>query len=1265
MRALVTALGALLSCVLLSLTTLAAVAHAQEPEGEGKERTRLNLRVTADKVSLEEIGRLVPAVGNYTLPPGFRLDKFVASGPLEQLSIEFEVVSRSGDIAGQLVADVTAPRRAVNGTVRMKGLNLARLLDRRSLPAEVTATATIDLRFDEVDGRTSITGTYRANGSRVTVANFLVTDFVVRGRMTGDRVVIEEARAASYGSRVSAAGFVVLPEGDRPISYRFSGNAAGIDLRRLPPSLGAPRLASSLDLDYRVSSTAEGFDGGVEFREGSVLVGAEIHAGTTARFSVSGSGPVAYAARGTLSGLDLRKAGAALDIGPLEEPRFESLVNAEFDLEGRGSHLDPVSARLVDSRLFGGTIPEMQVRTSISHEELRFEAQGSFSEMVPGVALQSGAFTNGAVTGTLDVSGSINRAGGFDPASLVLEGKVILSEGRYEDIRVDEALIEGAYRNSAVVIRKLTLSGEAIAASVSGTLDLAERGQSSLDYQFEAGSMESLAGTLGAEVHGSGRLEGQVTGSREALRVRGILSAGDFAYGAVSAAEIKGEYDARIPSLELSRASLRARVEGGDIDVAGRAFSRLAADVTYIGKRAGFDVSLGDEERLLEARGAFVLHPDHSEVHLDGLALQAAGSRWTLPASSPAAIRYGDERITVEGLRLQAEAGQEISIDGTVGPGSGPPLRIHAADVELSNFDAVLMSEHGLAGRLDLTAEISGPLSSPRATGKWNVRGGALRGFHFESWAGEARYDGDTATIDTRLNQTPTSWLTARGSVPVAALRGASPGGAPATPEWNVRIESSSLDLALVESFTDRIGDVTGIVEIDALISGPAQSPGVGGAATVRNGAFSAGLLGTRYSGLHGRLSFEGETVLVEYLSVADDDEDPLLLAGRLPIRGGGDVSLQVQSEDFDVFDARLGAIAVDARLLIGGALTSPVVRGDIRVARGEINVDVALRIRDTGYATGQAEPEAVTALKEGRKTIIGAEKEAGQLPTGQTSRVVVADRPEGLLRGVPIDVDVVVVIPDNLLIRGQDLRTSAELPIGFGDVNITMGGKVRVLKPRDEGLRLRGEVRTVRGLYEFQGRQFEIVRAGTIVFTGQEQIDAVLDLSAERVISGVRAQVNIGGTLSAPTISLSSIPAQDESDIFSLIVFNVPANQLGAAQKVSLSERATALVGGFVGSKVAQTLGSALHLDLLDIQTGQRQGGPGATVTVGEQIGDLYVKFRQGIGPESVSEVLLEYRIRDWLRLQSSVAQSRGVSRPIFRRVEQGGIDAVFFFSY
>ena len=58
-------------------------------------------------------------------------------------------------------------------------------------------------------------------------------------------------------------------------------------------------------------------------------------------------------------------------------------------------------------------------------------------------------------------------------------------------------------------------------------------------------------------------------------------------------------------------------------------------------------------------------------------------------------------------------------------------------------------------------------------------------------------------------------------------------------------------------------------------------------------------------------------------------------------------------------------------------------------------------------------------------------------------------------------------------------------------------------------------------------------------------------------------------------------------------------------------------------------------------------------------------MKFRQGVGPESVSEVLVEYRIRDWLRLQSSMAEARGASRPAFRRVEQGGIDAVFFFSY
>jgi hypothetical protein len=65
----------------------------------------------------------------------------------------------------------------------------------------------------------------------------------------------------------------------------------------------------------------------------------------------------------------------------------------------------------------------------------------------------------------------------------------------------------------------------------------------------------------------------------------------------------------------------------------------------------------------------------------------------------------------------------------------------------------------------------------------------------------------------------------------------------------------------------------------------------------------------------------------------------------------------------------------------------------------------------------------------------------------------------------------------------------------------------------------------------------------------------------------------------------------------------------------------------------------------------------------VGER---LFLKFRQAFGAESVSEFILEYELADYLRLQTSVAQGGGATqRNLTQRVEQGGIDLIFYYSY
>jgi translocation and assembly module TamB len=149
------------------------------------------------------------------------------------------------------------------------------------------------------------------------------------------------------------------------------------------------------------------------------------------------------------------------------------------------------------------------------------------------------------------------------------------------------------------------------------------------------------------------------------------------------------------------------------------------------------------------------------------------------------------------------------------------------------------------------------------------------------------------------------------------------------------------------------------------------------------------------------------------------------------------------------------------------------------------------------------------------------------------------------------------------------------------------------------------------------------------------------------------------------PELTFSSVPPLDEADILSLIVFNMPINELGEGQQVSLTERATALAGGYLASGLTRGISDALKLDEFEITTGEQGAGP--SLTVGQQVGDkTFVRLRQGFGAEQATEMILEYQISEFLRFQGSVAEVSGaMQRNAFRRIERGGVDLIFFFSY
>jgi translocation and assembly module TamB len=209
-----------------------------------------------------------------------------------------------------------------------------------------------------------------------------------------------------------------------------------------------------------------------------------------------------------------------------------------------------------------------------------------------------------------------------------------------------------------------------------------------------------------------------------------------------------------------------------------------------------------------------------------------------------------------------------------------------------------------------------------------------------------------------------------------------------------------------------------------------------------------------------------------------------------------------------------------------------------------------------------------------------------------------------------------------------------------------------------------------VRGTYQFQGRQFELARGGTLRFTGEEELNPILDVTATRQIpdTGVEAKIRITGSVKQPELQLSSTPPLDESDILSLIVFNRPINELGTGERTSLAATAGGIATGFIATPLGQSIGKALDLDLFEINTTGEGGSLGAELVIGEQIGDrTFFKLRQIFGDRTYSEFLLEYQIADFLRFVGSGAPeaSNSGNRIGQRRIERAGVNLIFFFSY
>ena len=1262
----------------------------------------INLRVKSARFSMPEVSAFVPSLNDVRLRPAFELE---VDGPLDRLGVNMNVRDSAGQIAGRLVAgfvsrdehssdgDAQKPQQSLSGELSIRRLDLAPILNDARLMSDITAETHFSLAADDLADIASARGTASVNARDVAVGGYAASSIEATARLA-DRRIDLTAKAAAYGANLTTRGEVTLPaaKASEGLALDVRGEARNLDLRRIPRSLRAPPVASDINVDYHVvgARPPRGKPGPFARDAGALGVtlttqflpsraaGADIANGSTASVSLEG-GDAAYRADVTLAGLDLRRVGALLELPSLETDRYATAINGHVEavgrapisqgpqalpgLEGPQAFALTANGTLSDSVIMGGRVPRLTFNGSVLNNIAHINIDGTFEDIDPAILSEKSSL-KGALGGHLGLDATLhNLSEGVTLDAVQAVARVDIDPSTVGGLEITHAALDGDYSSSTANIKSLEMTGRDLNVTASGRLAVgdaqvavdsaqAKGSQSNLKVHVESPNLATIARLFDQPLSGVARLDATVTGNQREYRASGNASGDDLKFDRNGALNATTDFQASLTALDPATATISGTTRATLVTIAGQNLDEVTARTRYAHREIEFDVAASQPERSLAAEGSLLLPAEGVEVLLTSLALRMRDAEWQTAAGSRPAIQYSADAISVADLQLSSGQ-QNISVNGKFG-GTGDTLNVTVADLDVATIDQLLHRQPQSSGRLNASAKITGTRAAPSVTGDFAIAQGGLRQLRYDRLGGTVSYENNGIDIDIRLQQNPTTWMMVKGYAPLApdATR----------TDYDLHIDSSPIELGLLQPLIPSVTNLTGTMQAKVDVTGPAGDPRPLGAVTIANGSFKVLPTGVSYSRLEGRIDLLPEKVHIGELGVADSRGKRLTITGDLAIRERevAGVAIQATADDFRIVDNKMGSLRINTNLRVAGELGAPRIDGDLAISTGQINLDpIVAAIDDAAYAI----QESALAAGPDASRPPSATPIAGAVSTPISRGASTGGEASG---GVfdPLQMYVRLTAPNALVIKANDLRAPGAR-IGLGALNVTVGSDVYISKSPWDQVRLIGTVNTVRGTYDFQGRRFTILRDGRIRFEGLDDLDAALDIRAERVIQGVTTNVNIRGRLTQPELALSSTPPLEEADILALIVFNQPINQLGEGQQASLSSIAGSMALGAATGPLAQSIGNALNLNTFELNVAP-QSGVAADITVGQQIGqNLYVKLDRGIGDQGQTNLVLEYELTRWLRFRTNYLQGSSAQTQLFQRTQSSGVDLLFFFSY
>jgi translocation and assembly module TamB len=837
---------------------------------------------------------------------------------------------------------------------------------------------------------------------------------------------------------------------------------------------------------------------------------------------------------------------------------------------------------------------------------LGLEANISFQELTPPPALAKNlpqVLNSPRLSGKLEARGDVNDLSG----SLAL-----VSSHLTKEVALDSLSAQGGLRHGSWWLSALQAKGAWGEVSAQGTLD---EKQAALDFELRAEDLARVsqaltslgvaAPELGGSLQASGSLRGDWPSPKWELRVGGRELSGFESF--MQEVKISAQGESLWP-LRGKAVLLAAGILSGEQNWEKARLELSAGRTVYdfnlqAHNQDGWDLSLSADSPAERAM--------FEAITLRRMRIQKPG----LPAwvqQGTAVLALGKNKLSLAGLSLKS-AGQSVSVSGGWRGSENVKADLQVQGLKLKPFwpEQVLPDK----AELDAKAQLSGSLSQPVMSLQGKISGLTWPGLPPSEVEFNGQYQGQTLELAGRALTSGQPSLDLKASLGIELSLH--------PPVFNLTAQgltasadSDNFPLAILEPLIPGLSRIKGKADMQITAKGSLEEPYLSGGVRLDKAAFTVAATGQRFRNVQLWLRLKGRRVTVESAQVQSGGDMRLSGWFDLPGTPGGRLAVNMETKKFDLSLGVLGKSLFDAELKFKGSWQKPLITGIVKPA--ELTVQV-------GMSPPSDLEEEVVVMKPGQKP-----------PPMEHEPSSLKWVPGGFLGLAEVDLEADL---------GKGLKVNLE------DGWLVAVGAMHLKKEPKGPFTYHGIITVNRGLVLLLGKRFEI-NNGKLDFAGRDEPNPIVDAAISLRAGKVLAQISVTGDAMNPHVQMSSEPPMSQADILSTIVFGRTSQNLDQGQSDQLNAQALALLGQQGAREIGQILSPQLAPDVVTVY---QEAQYGSSLEAGKYLSpDLYLRYRHNLSSEGGQNVGLEYRIYDWLSLESQVGDAR-----------DSGVDMVYSFDF